>query len=234
MSTVTVECPSDREIMMSRVVNGPRELVWEAMTNPKHVVHWWGPNGFTTRIEKMEVHPGGTWALVMVGPDGTEYPNKSVFKEVLRPERIVWALSGGRKGGPPISFEMAWIFEAINKGKTRVTIHQVYASAADRDRVVNEFGAVEGGKQCLARLDEFLSQPAATAGAPEWEISRVFDAPRHLLWKAWTDPKQMAQWWGPKNFTNPVCELDVRVDGAYRITTASSARSLSPNASSIQ
>jgi uncharacterized protein YndB with AHSA1/START domain len=221
MEKSKTESASDRELVMSRVVSAPRELVWDAMTKPEHVVHWWGPNGFTTRIEKMEVRAGGTWSLVMIGPDGVEYPNTSVFKEVVRPERLVMTLGGGRRGGPPISFEMAWIFEAIDKSKTRVTIRQIYASVADRDRVVNEFGALEGGKQCLARLDEFLARSAAMANAPEWEISRTFDAPRKLVWQAWTDPKQMAQWWGPKNFTNPVCELDVRVDGAYRMTMRS-------------
>src|SRR5208282_5102482 len=66
---------ADREIVITRVVDAPRELVWEAMTDPWHVIHWWGPRGFTTTVETMEVRTGGVWKLVMHGPDGTNYPN---------------------------------------------------------------------------------------------------------------------------------------------------------------
>ena len=80
--------PADREILITRVVSAPRELVWEAMTKPEHVVRWWGPRGFTTQTEIMDVRPGGVWKHTMIGPDGARYPNKSIFKEVTRPERI--------------------------------------------------------------------------------------------------------------------------------------------------
>jgi len=89
---------SDREIIISRVYDAPRDLVWEAMTDPKHVVHWWGPRGFSTTTEVMDVRPGGTWKHVMRGPDGTEYPNKSIFVEVVKPERLVYTHGGGKKG----------------------------------------------------------------------------------------------------------------------------------------
>ena len=82
---------ADREIVVSRVFDAPRELVWEAWTNPKHVANWWGPTGFSTTIEKMDVRPGGEWKHVMHGPDGTDYPNHSVFIEVVKPERIVYS-----------------------------------------------------------------------------------------------------------------------------------------------
>jgi hypothetical protein len=72
----------DREIFLSREFNAARELVWEAMTNPKHVVHWWGPRGFTTTIEQMDFRVGGIWKHVMHGPDGVNYPNEKVFKEI--------------------------------------------------------------------------------------------------------------------------------------------------------
>jgi len=85
---------------MSRVFEAPRELVWEAWTNPKHVVHWWGPKGFTTTIETMDLRPGGVWTQVMHGPDGAHYPNKCRFTEVSKPERIAYSHAGGRQGGP--------------------------------------------------------------------------------------------------------------------------------------
>jgi uncharacterized protein YndB with AHSA1/START domain len=345
-----------REIVISRVLNAPRDLAWEAMTNPLHVVRWWGPRGFTSTIEEMDVRPGGVWKHVMHGPDGTDYPNHSVFTEVVKPERICFSHGGTKKGGTEAQFEATWTFDALEGGKTRVTIRMVFPSAELRNQVVKEYGAIEGGEQTLARLAEQLAavpvvvertfnapmemvwkaitereqmikwsfpveafkaevgfetqfnkrkgdrdflhlwkvtevvlgrkityswkyggfpgesfvtfelfdeggktrlklthtgletfQPESNPdlarsnfvmgwthiigtslegflekSAPyidqEFVISRVFDAPRELVWKAWTDPRHMTQWWGPRDFTNPVCELDVRVGGAYRIT----------------
>jgi uncharacterized protein YndB with AHSA1/START domain len=217
----TMDDTADREIVITRNFDAPRELVWQAMTDPKHVVHWWGPRGFTTTTEIMDVRPGGVWKHVMHGPDGVNYPNQSIFKEVVKPERIVYSHGGRREGGPGTRFISTWTFDVVDDGKTRVTIRMVFPSGEARDFVVKEFGAIEGGKQTLERLGEHLVAMAA-ADAPEtadcdFVISRLFAAPRELLWKAWTDARHMAQWWGPHAFTNPVCEMDVRPGGAYRI-----------------
>jgi uncharacterized protein YndB with AHSA1/START domain len=155
--------PGDREIVLSRIFEAPRELVWNAWTDPERVVCWWGPKGFTTTIHQMEVRPGGVWKLTMHGPDGTDYPNKSVFTEVVRPERIVYDHGGGTKGRSGAQFEATWTFEALGE-KTRLTIRMVFPSAEARDRVVKEYGAIEGGRQTLERLAEFLATPPASAG----------------------------------------------------------------------
>ena len=150
----------DREIVISREFNAPRELVWEAMTNPKHVVNWWGPRGFTTTIETMDFRVGGAWKHVMQGPDGAKYPNKSVFKEIVHLERIVYSHGGGREEGPGASFVATWTFEALAPDKTRLTGRMVFPTQAARDFVVKEFGAIEGGKQTLERLSEYLASGA--------------------------------------------------------------------------
>ena len=80
----------DRELIITRKINAPVELVWEVWTKPEHIANWWGPDGFTNTITKMEVRPGGVWELTMHGPDGTDYPNKSIFREVLPLEKIVY------------------------------------------------------------------------------------------------------------------------------------------------
>lgn len=148
---------TDREIVISRVFDAPRELVWEAWTNPKHVAQWWGPDGFTTTIEKMDFRVGGVWKHVMHGPDGTDYPNSSVFREIVKPERIVFSHGGRREGGPGTHFVATWVFEALGK-QTRLTMRLVFETPAERELVVTEFGAIEGGKQTLARLAEFLTK----------------------------------------------------------------------------
>jgi len=181
------ENTADREIVISRVFDAPRELVWDAWTDPKQVVQWWGPRGFTTTIEKMDVRPGGVWKHVMRGPDGTDYPNKSIFKEVTKPERIVYSHGGGRKGAPGVQFEATWTFEIVEGNKTRLTIHQVFPSAEDRETVVKVYGAIEGGKQCLARLGEQLAKTPVT-------IERTFNAPIEVVWKAITDRDQISGW----------------------------------------
>ena len=145
-----------REIFIAREFNAPREMVWEAMTDPKHVVNWWGPRGFTTTIEEMDFRAGGVWRHVMHGPDGANYPNQSVFKEIVKPERIVYAHGGKREGGPGVSFESTWTFEALAADRTRVSIRMIFPSAVKRDFVVKEFGALEGGRQTLERLGEYL------------------------------------------------------------------------------
>lgn len=209
------ESTESREIIITRVFDAPRELVWEAMTDPRHIAHWWGPRGFTTTTEIWDFSVGGKWNHVMRGPDGTEYPNFSVFKEIVKPERIVYSHGGGEKGAKAVSMDKTWTLDVVEKNKTRVTIHMIFPTAEERDHVVKNYGAIEGGKQTLERLSEHL--PKMDLVAKEFRLERVFDAPRELVWKAWTDPKQMAQWWGPHNFVTPVCNVDVRPDGAYRI-----------------
>lgn len=147
----------DREIVIERVFDAPRELVWEAWTNPEHVAKWWGPNGFTTTIKKMDFRVGGVWKLTMHGPDGKDYPNSSVFREIVRPERIVFAHGGRREGGPSANFLSTWTFEELGN-QTRVTMRLLFDTPAERDLVIREFGAVEGGKQTFARLAEYLEK----------------------------------------------------------------------------
>ncbi len=126
------------------------------MTKPEHVVNWWGPRGFSNTIETMDFRVGGVWKHVMHGPDGVNYPNEKVFKEIVKPEKIVFSHGGGREGGPSVDAVATWTFDEIASGKTKVTLRMVFPSATERDFVVKEFGAIEGGKQTLERLGEYL------------------------------------------------------------------------------
>jgi len=202
---------ADREIVITREFNAPRELVWAAMTDPQQVVNWWGPRGFTTTIETMDFRVGGVWKHVMCGPDGVKYPNKSTFKEIIPLERIVYAHGGGRETGPGISFVATWTFEALTPNRTRMTGKMVFPSADARDLVVREFGAIEGGRQTLERLGEHLAEALC---AP-FSIAQEFAAPRELVWRAWTERERLQQWFGPKGVTIPVARLDFRAGGEF-------------------
>lgn len=205
---------ADREIIITRTFDAPRELVWNAWTDPKQVVKWWGPTGFSTTIEVMDVKPGGVWKHVMHGPDGTNYPNKSIFTEVVKPERIVYTHAGGKEGGPGVQFTATWRFEELGN-KTQVTIHQVFPSAEVREKIIKEFNAVEGGNQTLDRYSKQVSQSSSGKDDHPFVIARVFKAPRDLVFKAFTDPEGMMHWWGPKGFKVLKSNMDLRPGGFY-------------------
>jgi len=149
---------SDKEIVLSRTFDAPRELVWRAWTELKHLERWWGPDGFTTTTHEIEVRPGGVWRFIMHGPDGVDYKNRILFRDVTPPERLVYAHDDDGEGASP-AFLTTVTFVDVN-GKTEVTMRSQFASKAERDRVVDEFGAIEGGKQTLARLAEYLEAMA--------------------------------------------------------------------------
>jgi uncharacterized protein YndB with AHSA1/START domain len=200
---------SDREIVITRVFDAPRELVFDTWTDPKHVPAWWGPIGFTTTIHEMDVRPGGTWRLTMRGPDGVDYKNRIIFIEVVKPERLVYRHEP-EHGSEPVTFEVTVTF-AEQGGKTHLTMRMLFPTTAARDHVVDKYHAIEGGNQTLARLAAHL------ATRHEVTITRILDAPRDVVFKAWIDPEHLQHWWGPTGFTNPVCELDPRKGGAIRI-----------------
>lgn len=145
---------SNREMIITRLLNAPRELVWKAWTQPEHVKHWWGPNGFTNTIHEMEVKPGGIWRFMMHGPNGMDFPNKIVFNEVVINERLVYTHSSEDDNDPNL-FNTTVTFEKQGE-KTLLTMRAVFATAEERDRVIKEYGALEGGNQTLARLADYL------------------------------------------------------------------------------
>jgi len=146
--------------VLTREFDSPRHRVFKAWTDPARLAQWLGPRGFTTTIETMDVRPGGVLKHVMHGPDGTDYPNESVFVEVVKPERIVESHGGRRTGDCDVRLEATWTFEALNRHRTRVTMRGVFPSAEERERVVREYGALEGGEQTLDRLAEHLQSMA--------------------------------------------------------------------------
>lgn len=144
---------ADRELVLQREIPFPRELVWKAMTDPVHVNKWWGPNGFTCENVRMNFRIGGVWAFDMLGPDGTRYPNHAVFKEIVPPSKLVFDQGDGSK----FWFEMT-VTLAEAPGGTKITIRQLYETSAFRDEVVSKSGAVEGGKQHLAKLEAYIRE----------------------------------------------------------------------------
>ena len=209
------EPESAREIVIVRVIDAPRARVWRAWADPKEVAKWWGPYGFTNEPEVHEFRPGGTWRHVMVGPDGTRFPNFTRFLEIVEPERIVSSHGGGEEGGPAIKgFIQTVTFKDLGDGRTELTLRNVFPSAAARDEVAKKYHAVEGGRQTLQRLAEH-----ATGGrAFVLDMSRLIDAPRERVWAAWADPEQVKRWFAPRPLTLEIARMDLRAGGGFAMT----------------
>lgn len=123
------ESTADRECVHSRLIDAPRERVFRAFAEPHHLARWWGPNGFSSTFEVFEFRPGGIWRFVMHGPDGTNYPNESVFREVVLPERVVFEhLSEGHHFFMTITF-------AAHGDQTLVGWRQVFDTADHKLRI---------------------------------------------------------------------------------------------------
>ena len=141
----------DSELVLEREVHFPCALVWRAMTVPEHQNQWWGPDGFKNEDVKMDFRVGGAWTFVMVAPDGTRYPNHVVFKEITPPTRLVFDHGDG---------ERVWFVTSIDlqetANSTLVTIRQTFPSKEALEVVVEKYGAIEGGKQHLAKLEAYL------------------------------------------------------------------------------
>ena len=219
-NAVSNKAPSDvadRELIFTRLLDAPRELVFQAWTDPAHLIHWYGPKGFTTTVHQMDVRPGGVWRLTMHGPDGRDYKNRLLFVEVKKPERLVYKHEP-EEGSEPVTFETTVTF-AEEQGKTRLTLRMLFPTHEERELVAKRYGAVEGGRQTLGKLADYLQTiaPGERPPLPQVTITRLFDAPRELVFEAWADAERMKHWWGPNGFTTLLCELDTRAGGAIRI-----------------
>ena len=163
---------TDPVFVIARTFDAPRELVWEAWTNPQHVANWWGPRFFDNSICDLDVRQGGAYRIVMRGPDGTEYPITGVYREVVKPERLV--LTMDVSGHPAAWHDMVKpdrtedetnpagemlttvIFEDLD-GKTKLTVQTRFGSTTIRDAML-KMGMTEGWSQSLDRLTELLAK----------------------------------------------------------------------------
>jgi uncharacterized protein YndB with AHSA1/START domain len=142
---------NEREVVLQREVPFARERVWKAMTEPEHQNRWWGPDGFRNEKVTMDFRVGGAWTFEMVGPDGTRYPNHAVFKEITPPSRLVFDHGDGQR----IWFETCITLQETGSG-TLITLRHIFPSKESRDEVIEKYGAIEGGKQHLAKLEAYL------------------------------------------------------------------------------
>lgn len=206
--------PSDKEVVLTRVFEAPRELVFKAFTDARLIPQWWGPRGHKTVVDKLELRPGGAWRIVSTDTEGGTHAFRGTHREITPPLRIVRTFEYEPMAGH-ISVESAEFSES--QGKTTVTITSTFSNQADRDGMVQS-GMEWGATQTMDRLEELLALGSVATVDREVVASRLIHAPRALLYEAFTDPKQVNQWWGPQGFKNKDVHMDVRVGGEWRFT----------------
>ena len=202
--------PGEPDISITRILNAPRELVFRVWTDPEHIKHWWGPAGFTNTISRMEFKNGGLWEFIMHGPDGTDYPNVLEFVEIVKNEKIVLM-----HRTEPIFQITVSLEDAGNK--TKLTFTNRFLSVDQRDMAIQQFGAAEGLKQNVDRMEDYIFEKPTGS---ELLITRELNAPKELVYKVWTQKEHLEKWWGPKGFDLNVSKFDFTPGGTFLYSIA--------------
>ena len=144
-----MEKTNDREIRMVKTFAAPINIMWEAWTNPDHITNWWGPDGFTSTIHKMNIQEGGEWNMTLHSPDGTNFPNKSIFKEIIPFKKILFEHF--------YPHFMTTVLFTSKGEETQVDWTLLFNTAEMRETIVIAHKADEGQKQNMEKLEKYLS-----------------------------------------------------------------------------
>lgn len=199
--------PKDNELYLVRYYDAPISMVWDAWTDPAQAAHWWGPRGFTITTHGKDLRPGGYWSYTMHGPDGVDYPNKTIYLEVEEQAKLVYD-HGGHDDRPPL-FRVTVLFSE-EAGKTKMEMTMALASKEAAEQT-HQFIKQVGGYSTWDRLGEYLEKSAQQKEV--FIINRSFDAPIDVVFDAWSDPAQLAHWLPPTGMTMKFLEADIRTGG---------------------
>lgn len=195
------------ELHLTRVYDAPVKLVWDAWTDPKQVAKWWGPRGFTITTHSKDLRPGGIWDYTMHGPDGTDWPNKTLYHEVEKYSRLVYD-HGGNDVQKPL-FKVTVTFKEIN-GKTKMDMTMKFESP-EKAREIAVFIKQAGGNSTWDRLAEFLEKDAT--GKDKFVINRSFAADVETVFEMWTNPEHVSKWLPPTGMTMKYLHVDIKPGG---------------------
>jgi uncharacterized protein YndB with AHSA1/START domain len=212
---------AERTLLLTRVFNAPRSLVFAAWTDPKQLAQWWGPTGFTNPLCELDLRVHGEIRIDMRAPNGTIYPMAGAFREIVPPERLVFTSAALDANGKPIFENLNTItFGEYDSNKTLLTVE---ASVLWESPTAAQYlsGMAEGWSRTMDRLSEyvlagtgFMPDPVQTDNR-ELRATRNFRAPLELVYRMWTEAGHIAQWWGPRGFTTTIQKMDVRPGGEW-------------------
>ncbi|MFI4898294.1 MAG: SRPBCC family protein [Phycisphaerales bacterium JB059] len=208
--------PSDRELMLEREFDAPRDLLWEIWTDPEHLARWWGPTGFSITTHEHDPSEGADWRFTMHGPDGQNYSNHIRYLSLRKPDFLAYE-HAETPDAPHPGLRAEVRFGAIEADplRTRLTFRMIFESGEALRRVVQTYGADEGAIQTFNRLGRHVQNQAGLGAQVSHVITRHFDAPRELVYEAWTRAEHLARWYGPAHAPVGRCSLDLRVGGAF-------------------
>jgi len=210
-----------RELVITRLFDAPRSVVFKAFTDSKRVAQWWGPHAFTNPVCELDARPGGALHIEMTGPEGS-FPIEGTFHEVVEPERLVFServvFNTAFHGQPDdhlIEFLNILTFTEEHS-KTRLTLHvRVLKSSPEVAKAI--CGMEQGWSESFERLGDVVANPfdKTPLAAREIVIRRLIRAPRELVFDAWTNPTHIGKWWGPHGFKTTTFAMDVRPGGVW-------------------
>jgi uncharacterized protein YndB with AHSA1/START domain len=207
----TTELPADKPLIISsRLIAASRDLLWKLLTNPEHLQHFWGPDGFTNSYKSFDLRVGEEARFTMHGPDGTNYPNRFVFRAIEPPHLLRFELDDG--GEADVGLKFINEIELMEEGdKTRIEMRLATSDIATRDAIAGYGG--EGGRQNLDRLAVYAAPMVQENNL--FVIERSFPVSQQRLFRACTDKKEMAQWFAPPGMTTIKAEQDLKPGGIY-------------------
>ncbi len=195
------------EIKITRLYKAPLTAVWNAWTDPEEAAQWWGPRGFTITTHSKELRAGGIWHYTMHGPHGTDYPNKTLYHDVIPFEKLVYDHGGNDEQAP--LFRVTVLFSEKD-GATEMDMTMALPSAqalAATQKIIKD----AGGNATWDRLAEYLEK--TINGKEAFVINRSFAVPVDVLFDMWTNPDHMKQWMAPKGFQMELMVGDIREGG---------------------
>lgn len=146
----------EKKLQSIRIIKAPAGLMWEVWTDPVHLVKWWGPDGFTSTIHKMDFQENGEWKLTLHGPEGTNYPNRSIFKEIIPFKKIVFEHFNPH-------FITTILFEPKDED-TQLDWSMLFDTVEMGDIIIKAHKAEEGLKQNIERLEKYISKLNSVEG----------------------------------------------------------------------
>jgi len=206
------------ELYLTRIYDAPVKMVWEAWTDPEQAAQWWGPRGFTITTHSKSLKPGGIWHYTMHGPDGTDYPNKTKYHEVVPLSRLVYDHGGNDEQAP--LFRVTVEFTDL-KGKTKMEMTMTLETEASA-REMKKFIKQASGNSTWDRLAEYLEKDLS--GKEKFVINRTFEAPLKTVYEMWTNPQHLTKWLGPTGSTMELLQGEIKAGASifFSMTNESS------------
>ena len=197
------------EIYIERIYDARVAAVWDAWTDLNKVQQWWGPRGFTLTMHSKDLKPGGHWHYTMHGPDGTDYPNKTIYHEVVDGQKLIY--DHGANDDQPALFRVTALFSAF-EAKTKLQMTMALASA-EAAQTIRGFIKAAGGNATWDRLAEFLNE--TERGQSSFVINRSFSGSAENLYEAWTNPELLCRWLPPNGFKMEILRGEISAGGGF-------------------